>query len=289
MTETKGKILKWTIFVLLLCYCTGMGIWAHYQAQNHVCTGIEVEVTGNAAMDSVVKAGIMAELKTYPKRIVGTRIQELDMVGLDKFLRRLNNFESVHCVISPRGKLVVLVEPLVPVMRVFFGDRSYYVNKEGKSIVSNAEFYKDVPVVTGRFTSTFTPKQVLPLVEYINKDAMLKELVTMIEAKDSHNLILIPRIKGHVINFGDTLHLDEKKKNLALFYREVMPYKGWEEYDTISVKYHGQIVATRRDKSRLNHAEEYEEEVDLEEATLPTVNETGSEAAEQGNEIKNNG
>jgi len=54
-----------------------------------------------------------------------------------------------------------------------------------------------------------------------------------------------------------------------MFYRQVMPYKGLEEYDTISVKFRGQVVATRRDKTRLNHAEEYEEEIDLEEATLP--------------------
>ena len=50
-----------------------------------------------------------------------------------------------------------------------------------------------------------------------------------------------------------------------------MPHKGWEQYDTISVKFRNQIVATRRDKTRLNVSEEPVEEIDLEEGTLPGI------------------
>ena len=129
----------------------------------------------------------------------------------------------------------------------------------------------DVPVVTGNFNKRFAPKEVIPIVSYINKNPMLHDLVSMIFAENAHNIILIPKIRGHVINFGDTTRLDEKTRALTLFYRDVIPYKGWEEYDTISVKYRGQIVATRRDKTRLNHGEDYVEEIDPEEATLADV------------------
>lgn len=54
-------------------------------------------------------------------------------------------------------------------------------------------------------------------------------------------------------------------------YRKVMPYKGWEAYDTISLKFEGQVVATRRDKSRLNHGEDNGDDIALEEATLPQL------------------
>ena len=74
-----------------------------------------------------------------------------------------------------------------------------------------------------------------------------------------------------MVNFGDTTRLAEKRDALKLFYSKVMPYKGWEEYDTISVKFRGQVVATRRDKTRLNVNSEPIEEEDLEEATLPDV------------------
>lgn len=269
MTVNRHKLLKWSILVALLAYAAVMSVWAHREAHLHVCTGIEIQVDGSQTMDSVIRHGVTEELYKYPRKIVGVPLHEINTPDIEKYLSKYNNFESVNCMITSRGKLIVRIVPLIPVMRVFFGDNSYYINKDGKHVVSNAEFFNEVPIVSGSFNRNFTPKGVLPLVNYIKKDAMLNELVSMIEAKDAENLILIPRIRGHVINFGDTLHLDEKKRALTLFYRQVLPYKGWEEYDTISVKFRGQVVATRRDKTRLNHAEQYIEDIDLEEGTLP--------------------
>lgn len=103
---------------------------------------------------------------------------------------------------------------------------------------------------------------------------MMQELTSMIVAKNKYNLIVVPKITGHVINFGDTTRLAEKRDALKLFYHRVMPHKGWQQYDTISVKYRGQVVATRKDKTKLNVSEDPIEEIDMEEATLPGADET---------------
>ena len=93
----------------------------------------------------------------------------------------------------------------------------------------------------------------------------------MVYAADDDNLILIPRIQGHVINFGDTNRLVEKKNALIAVYRKVIPYKGWDEYDTISVKFRGQVVATRKNKGNQYKQNTDFEETDMEEATLPDL------------------
>lgn len=269
MKPKTQRILKWSILTVLLAYSALMTIWAHGEARRHACTGIEVHVNGNPAMDSIVRKGVIEELHGYPGRLVGSPLHQVNTSAVERYLAGLNNFESVNCMVTSRGMLVVDVTPLVPVMRVFFGDNSYYINKDGKYIESNAEFFSDVPVVSGRFTRKFRPKDVLPFVNFISKDNFMREITSMVVADGPYDLLVVPRIRGHVVNFGDTTRLDEKRRALALFYHEVMPYKGWEEYDTITVKYRGQIVATRRNKAILNHSEEYFEDVDLEEATLP--------------------
>ena len=257
------------MLALLLAYATGITVWAHSEARKHVCSGVLVKVDGHPVLDSIIRHGVYEELKDYPLPIEGAQLQSINTVDIEKYLTKTGTFESVNCMVSARGELVVKIVPLVPVMRVFCGNKSYYVNKEGRHIETNAEYFSDVPVVSGKFKHGFQPRDVLPLVNYIRKDETLGSLVSMIVAENKYNLILVPRIKGHVVNFGDTTRLDDKKKALAMFYRQVMPYKGWEEYDTISVKYRGQVVATRRDKSRVNHAEEYVEQFDMEEGTLP--------------------
>ncbi|MDE5807400.1 MAG: hypothetical protein K2H76_04730 [Muribaculaceae bacterium] len=264
----KGKtITKWSILLLLFAYCITLSVWAKSEADSHVCEGIDIEVKGNRNMDSIVVKGVAKELARYPRRIKGACLNQINTLEIEKYLSDLNTFESVNCMISSGGRLKIEIVPLVPVMRLFIGDKSYYVNKDGKQIDSKAEFYTEAPVVTGNFNSKFQPGDIVPLVKFIAKDPMLRELVSMVEASDANNILLVPRMLGHVVNFGDTTRLEEKKEALQLFYKKVMPYKGWEEYDTVSVKFRDQVVATRRVKP-VAAAPMVEDDEDPDETTL---------------------
>lgn len=266
----RGTILKWSLLIAMLGYLVWISFWARGEASRHKCVGIDVRIANSTSADSITRRGVLDELKRYPKPIVGAQINTVNTADIHAFLSSFSNFESVECVLTPGGVLRVNIVPMIPEIRVFSPDgSSYYVNKDGKRIASNAEFYIDVPIVRGDFNTGFPASSVLPLVRFIQNDPQLKNLVAMIEARDAHNLILVPRIQGHVINFGDINRLEEKRDMLFEMYRRVMPYKGWQEYDTISVKFKGQIVASRRDKSPARHSEEFLEDVDLEEATLP--------------------
>lgn len=269
----RNTILKWLLLILLMGYTTWITVWANQEADRHKCTGVIIKVLGtdNPKILERTKSGIETELSRYPEQIKGTPVHNLDTRKIEKYLSSISNFERVDCMINSDNHLLVEARPLEPVMRVFDTGKSYYINREGKRIEAKAEFFTDVPVVCGSFNNKFTAKKVLPLVRYLNSDPKLANIVSMIVARDERNLILVPRIKGHVINFGDTTRMQEKSRNLFLFYRKVMPHKGWMEYDTISVKFRGQIVATRRDKTIQQHSEDYTEEIDLEEHTLPDI------------------
>ena len=89
----------------------------------------------------------------------------------------------------------------------------------------------------------------MPLINYVESDSLLRSLVTMYCVRDTNNIILVPEVSGHVINIGNADGFENKFAKLKLFYREVMPVKGWNTYDTISVKWNHQIVATRRVKA----------------------------------------
>lgn len=274
------------LLILLMVYCVGMTVWAKGEAMRHTCVGIEVEVEGARQLDTIIRKGVREELRHYPGKIVGTPLHQLNTSKIEKYLSGLSNFESVECIITSDGRLLVNIVPLIPVMRVFYKDNSYYINKDGKHIESKAEFFSDVPVVEGEFSRNFTPRDILPLVRYIESDKDLRNLVSMVVARDASNLMIVPKVKGHIVNFGDTTRLPEKWQALRLFYHKVMPYKGWEEYDTISVKYRGQIVATRRDKTKLNHGEDYHEEEDLEEGTLPVIEGSGTQQMDNKNKTE---
>lgn len=264
-------IFKWLILIVLMTGAVLLTIWAGEQASASLCKGIEVEVRGgDPRLLSTTQRGVYQEVLRYDSHLLRRRTSAINTLALQQHLEHISNFESVSCMVTAQGKLRVTVVPMIPEIRVFdeSDGGSYYINKDGKRIRARAEFFADVPIVRGRFTKSFSPKDVLPVVRFVQRDSTLRHLVGMYEARGPHDILLIPRITGHVVNFGDTLRLPEKRRALLAIYRQVMPYKGWETYDTISVKYRGQVVATRRDKSAAVHSSVADDEVDLEEEAL---------------------
>lgn len=266
----KKTIVKWGILILLMVYAVGMTVWANHQAANHVCTGIDIDIKGSAFVDSVTRHGVMQEIQKYPHKIVGAPFNTVNTLDIENYLKGFSNFEDVQCLMTSQGRLMINIIPMIPEIRIFDGEKSYYVNKDGKRIETNAEFFSDVPVVYGHFGKNMRPQDVLPITRFISRDSLMRQIVGMVEVIDKDNILLIPRFDGQVINFGDTTRLREKRRALLTAYRNILPYKGWNTYDTISVKFKDMIVATRRDKGPLHPLPVIEEEIDPEEAALPT-------------------
>lgn len=265
----RKTLLKWLILTLLFAYITAVTIWAHGEAKLHTCREISVNILSSGTVDAVTVNGVMDELAKYPKKIKGIPLERINTRDIENYLAGYSNFENVECALTPDGVLKVEVVPMIPEIRVFEPDKSYYINKDGKKIESKANFFVDVPVVAGKFTEQYPASRILPVTRFIQNDSVLRQLVGMVEVKNADNIILVPRIHGHVINIGDTTCLPEKRKALLNFYKKVIPYKGWNEYDTISLKFKGQIVASRRNKATVVHSEELPDGIDLEEASLP--------------------
>lgn len=281
-------VIKWSLLCGLIVYIVMMFVWGRAEAARHICTGIEVQIDGDGRVGAVSEKSVLELLKQYPHPIEGRPLPTVNTFEIAEFLRKFNNFETVDCIITTKGNLKVKVVPMVPAIRVFEGDKSYYVNKDGKTMAALPSFHVDVPVMTGNFTKNFRPENVLPIIRFMEKDSLLSNVVGMINAVDRENIILVPRIKGHVINFGDTSRLEEKRNALLTAYRDILPYKGWETYDTISVKFKGQIVATRRDKTPLYPIEVTEEEDDGEEAALQAHQESQQAAGAPGTQVPSN-
>lgn len=265
--------VKWVALGALLLYTCLMGVWAAARSSSDVCRGVKIEVKGHPRNDSVIEAGVMTHLLKYmqPK---GQSRAKLNTKAIEEWISTLNNLENVEVGFDSSGMLLISVTPLVPEMRVFTPDGgSYYVNAAGKHMDAKADFFADVPIVSGRFGKTLTPLMVRPVIKSIQDDKTMQALVTMIEVKTNGDILLVPRFRGHVINIGDTNNLTRKFANLKAFYTKVMPYSGWDTYDTISVKFRNQIVATRANKHISSHgALILEEDADTEEAALEGAN-----------------
>ena len=224
-------------------------LWARYKSQGEVCASVEVEVINADSTSFVTPQGVLSDLEHQGMKFVGKRMADINASDIEEILGDSPYLEFADIVKCAEGKLLIRVSQLLPVLRVFDGENSYYVNRAGKRMDASIYYHTDVPVVQGHFTNKYPATRLLPLIDYVESDSLLRSLVTMYTVRDSNNIIIVPQISGHVVNMGNASGFENKFAKLLLFYREVMPKRGWNTFDTISVKWDHQIVATRRVKA----------------------------------------
>lgn len=193
---------------------------------------------------------VIAEFGLRSDTLDRCRRSTFDVGSLERRLRASDKLQSANVYMLADGHLRADVEPMVPVARVFDPKQpSYYINASGKRISADIRYHIDVPVLVGTFDSVHPAQRLLPLLDYIANDRSAGAMVATVTQEADGNIILVPTIVGHVVNFGDTAMVADKFARLRAFYRHVAPTKGWETYDTISVKWRDRVVGSRRDKA----------------------------------------
>ncbi len=244
------KSLLMCILTLVIVAWLAFGIpvaWS--RAQKATVRGIDIVLTDPHSR--FINAGDIADrIALADDSLAAIPAVSFDLYSLEGMLRRCAEIQSVNANILADGRVRVVVEPMVPVARVFDSNnpRSYYVNVDGKIIPAEIRYHIDVPVITGAFDSIHPASRLLPLLDFIGNDPHARTLVSAVTQEPDGNIIIVPSIVGHVVNFGDTSMVADKFRRLFSFYRTVPPTRGWDYYDTIAVKWRGRVVATRRDR-----------------------------------------
>ena len=172
---------------------------------------------------------------------------KISLLGIERLLNGVDNIEYARCTRRADDRMWIEVIPMRPVARVFDGNDSYYINRDGKRLTASLRYRCDVPFIQLSPGYNGSLLDIIPLIDYVNASKVRQELVTAYSIATNGDMILVPPFRGHVINFGNPREdIANKFDRLLTMYRDVLPVKGWDFYDNLSVKFRGQVVATRR-------------------------------------------
>lgn len=245
---SRQSILMCVLSIVMVAYmCFAMTVTAYMSSQDTL-KGLDVRLTDPDSR-FVSVSDVILETKIDPDTLGRCLRRDFDLNALEARLNASDKLQNANVRLLSNGRIDVEVTPMVPVARVFDrGKPSYYINADGKRISAELRYHIDVPVLVGAFDSIHPASRLLPLLDYIATHKKAGAMVSTVTQEPDGNIILVPTIVGHVVNFGDTSRVSEKFAMLRAFYRKVAPVKGWQTYDTVSVKWRGQVVATRRHK-----------------------------------------
>ena len=249
MNRRRTLINALLTFVVIL-YIVIMVPVTNRAERNDTFSSLRIQINDSNGTGFLKEADIHKILNQKYSGFDTLRRKHLNTLEVERLLATNNRVENSACRILNDGTLLITVDPLNPVARVFDREGSVYVNAAGKRVKSEPSFHVDVPVVTtNSVADSVMVNKLLPLLTAIKNDKSIDALVSSLRFDDRGDIIIIPNIVGHVINFGDASLIDNKFARLRVFYRDVMPVRGWNAFDSISVKWNGRIVATKRDKT----------------------------------------
>lgn len=262
---TKRGIILCILSIVLAAYLVFGLTYAYKQDATEPYKELKIKVTEETFINSAL---IDEQLGHLRARIASLPADSVNTLQIERQVRAMDNVESVHCLELNNRTIELDVVPLIPVARVFdtSDSSSFYINAQGKRMSPRPDYFNDVPVVIGDFSwaDKADPKSAIPVIRYLETDTAMGSLISSITISRKGDIYLVPMMRGHVVAFGDTTDIANKMARLRVFYRQVLPVKGWEYYDTISVKWRGQVVATRAQKAKpqttLPVVEEYEDD-----------------------------
>ena len=234
--------------VLLLVYVFMAVAMTRAAARDSSYRDLQILVNDSAATGFLNADDVDRLLDDLSSRIATTPRSRINTFHLENRLRANSRIEQAEVLALGNGTLQVSVTPIRPVARVFSGNSSYYINAAGKRIPAEAGFRADVPIVTGVIRSTEDVRHLLPMFAFFRSRPEYDAYVTQVELARNGDILVIPSVAGHVVNLGDTTDIADKMERLKKFYHKVMPTRGWEYYDAISLKWRGRVVATRAAK-----------------------------------------
>ncbi len=177
--------------------------------------------------------------------ILGRKINELNCDEMESFLSKHPAVENCEVYLTYGGALHIDVTQREPLVRVFDGDSSYYLDVNGRKMPLFKSHSAHVLVAGGFIKRLEEKEDLLYLAQLIHNDEFWKAQIEQVYVNHDGEITMVPRVGDHVIEFGKVEDVETKFRNLKALYKDGWETREWNLYKKVSLKYKGQVVCTK--------------------------------------------
>ena len=228
--------------------------------------GVEVNIrygkTPPLVDDRTVRDSILAHIPA----LLQHSVSGVDRDAVVSAASRVPYLSEVTASVSVSGKVVVRAKQRRPIVRLYYGGREFYLDDEGalmpasnlgtcNVLVAGGDFRRPLPAdslwaVAATESGNTQLADLWQVAYFLDSESRYGDLIDQLYVERDGDLLMVPKLGNHVVELGAADNLDEKFDLLLTFYRKGMPRAGWDTYSRISLKYHGQVVCTKRNETK---------------------------------------
>ena len=219
-----------------------------------VCSTIVIELDNEQENHFMDEADVLKLVETSGQPVKGMSIERVNLKAIEAKLKFDKHIRDAELYGDLKGNLVVNVELRRPMARIVQEDApDAYIAEDGTIMPVSEKYTSRVVLISGPFVKellasedlnkTEEGTQLLEMIRLINKNAFWKAQVAQLDMDRSGKITLYPQVTGQIVEFGKPEDLEAKFKKLKIFYKEILPTRGWTKYARVNLEYEGQVIA----------------------------------------------
>ncbi|MDQ3191657.1 MAG: hypothetical protein M3Q58_08690 [Bacteroidota bacterium] len=266
MTKFK-KIARFFFWLIMLAGIVVILGFVREEQQNLICKDLKIIVEGDLEHEFIDVEDVRSIIKNTGDSIIGQSMSSIDIGLIEKLIQNNPSVSKAEAFRTISGEINIKVWQRNPILRVFSSSNDdFYIDQEGSFMPLSKKYSARVLMASGNITSGYNTllgtsiKEIMQndslakktllddlfiLANLINNDEFWKAQIQQVYVDMDNQIELIPRVGNHRIIIGDISDIEEKLNRLMIFYHKGLAKTGWNEYETINLKYKNQIVCTK--------------------------------------------
>ena len=237
------RVLKYLFFVVIIGFLAFL--YSFTSVRNDQKKVAKIEVNFEEGNNNFLTHFMVNKLLIQNDTIVANQAKSvIDLYKLEKNVSKNPYVEKAAVFLTIGGVLKTNIKQRTPVARIFSRNDSYYVDKQGVKVPLSKNYSARVLLISGVENSADI-QVILPLVSYILEDDFLQKEIIGIVKSDVDEYEFSVRSGAYKIAFGKLNDVEVKFNKLKAFYNTAFKNKTIQEYKTITVKYHNQVVCSK--------------------------------------------
>ncbi|MEQ9307587.1 MAG: cell division protein FtsQ/DivIB, partial [Marinoscillum sp.] len=183
--------------------------------------------------------------------VLGLSVKDLNLKELEERVESNAFVKDAQIYRDIKGNLMVMVEQARPIARIYNPNGpDQYIDADGTILPTNSRHTARVPII--EFERSFSWQKslvetdygmrMLELLNFIEQDDFWRAQIASLIIEKNGELTLLPQVSKQEIKFGMPENWEGKFKKLKVFYKEILPNKGWNTYSLVNLKFENQIV-----------------------------------------------
>lgn len=239
------KLINWTNIRLLLMFVLVIFLFSFTSKrnENRKLTKSVVVFDGDNAL--FLKKETVNKLLIESKENASS-IQKVDL-NLNKLEKELNSNDMIEhsdVFVSIDGVLKAVVKQKTPIVRVFDGHDSFYIDYKGDTMPLSSNFTARVPLVSGVINKKNNEK-LTRLFRMIYEDDFLKKNIIAIQIMPNGSLKMFNRNFDYQIDFGSLINVERKFQDYKAFFQKAVLDSSLYKYKKIDLRFTKQVVCTK--------------------------------------------